>query len=117
MRPLVEDDAADELHPVGLHAQHAPGRLPAGGEGLGQDVVQTLAIGDALLEFGGLGLELLVGELGVLPVQGFNLVHDGFDGAELLSELVPKSFFNSPMRLVHLSCSCPPAPRLPGLGC
>ena len=114
---LVEDDAADELHPVGLHAQHAPGRLPAGGEGLGQDVVQTLAIGDALLEFGGLGLELLVGELGVLPVQGFNLVHDGFDGAELLLGAGAKELFQQS----HASCSpflfLSPAPRLPGLGC
>ena len=41
---LVKDDAADELHPVGAHAQHPPGGLPAGGKGLGQDVVQGLAV-------------------------------------------------------------------------
>ena len=41
---LVQDDAADELHPVGAHAQHALVRLPADGEGLGQDVVQGLAL-------------------------------------------------------------------------
>ena len=81
---LVEDDAADELHPVGLHAQHPPGRLPAGGKGLGQDIVQGLAVFQPLLEFRGLGLELFVGEGGVLSVQGLDLVHQGGDGLYLL---------------------------------
>ena len=47
---LVQHDAADELHAEGLHAQHAPGRLAHGGEGLRQHVVKALAIGVALLE-------------------------------------------------------------------
>ena len=40
---LVEDDAAYELDAEGLHAQHAPGGLAHGGEGLRQHVVQVLA--------------------------------------------------------------------------
>ena len=80
----MEDDAADELHPVRLHAQHPPGGLPAGGERLGQDVVQGLAVCKTLLEFRRLGLELLVRELGIHPVQGLDLVHQGQDGLHLL---------------------------------
>jgi len=80
---LVEDDAADELDPVGLHAQDPPGGFPAGGESLGQEVVQGLAVLIPLFEFGGLGLELLVGEGGVLPLQSLNFVHDGVNGLHL----------------------------------
>ena len=111
---LVEDDATDELYPVGLHAQHAPGRLPAGGEGLGQDVVQALAVGHALLELRRLGAELLVGQLGILPVQGLNLVHDGFDGAQLLFRAGAKEL----LQQSHGSCSpflFRPKPAAPGV--
>ena len=76
---LVEDDAADELHPVGLHAQHPPGGLPAGREGLGQQGVQALAVLVAVLELLGFGLELFVRQGGVLGVQGLDLIDDGGD--------------------------------------
>ncbi len=87
---LVEDHAADELHPVGLHAQHPPGGLPAGGEGLGQQVVQRLAAGVARLEFRGLGLELGVGEGSVFLLQRLYLVHNGIDGFQLPLRAGPK---------------------------
>ena len=82
--------AADELHPVGLHAQHPPGGLPAGGEGLGQQVVQRLAAGVARLEFRGLGLELGVGEGSVFLLQRLYLVHNGIDGFQLPLRAGPK---------------------------
>ena len=87
---LVEDHAADELHPVGLHTQHPPGGLPAGGEGLGQQVVQRLAAGVARLEFRGLGLELGVGEGSVFLLQRLYLVHNGIDGFQLPLRAGPK---------------------------
>ena len=80
---LVQDDAADDLHRVGTHAQHPPVGLPAGGEGLGQDVVQGLSILEALFEFTGLGLELVVAEGLVLLLQGQDLVHQRHDGLDL----------------------------------
>ncbi len=80
---LVEHDAAHHLDPVGAHAQHAPGGLPAGGKGLGQDVVQGLAVLQALLKLRGLGLELGVGQGLVFLLQGIHLVRNGVDGLQL----------------------------------
>ena len=77
MRPW-EDDAADELDPEGLHPQYAPGRLPHGGKGLGQDVVQRLPRGQAGLEFRRFGLEFRVREGGVLRLHGHDPVCNGF---------------------------------------
>jgi len=90
---LVEDDAAHQLHPVGLHAQHTPRGLTAGGKGLGQDIVQRLTIAQALFEFGGLGFQLLIGELAVLRVQRFDLVHNGIDGFQLFGGAAAKQLF------------------------
>ena len=75
--PLVEHQPADELHRKGLHAQHAPGRLPGGGKGLRQQVVQGLSLLQPPPEFRGLGLELLVAQRTVLVLQGEDPVHDG----------------------------------------
>ena len=58
----VEDDAADELHVEVPHVQHAASGLADDGEGLGQQVVERLALGDARAELRRLGAELLVGE-------------------------------------------------------
>ena len=76
---LVEDNAADELHTVGLHTQHTPGGLPAGSEGLGQQVVQALPVLVAVLEFLRLGLELFVRQGRIRSVQGFDFIDDGGD--------------------------------------
>ena len=73
--PLVQHDAAYELHAEGLHAQHAPGRLPGGGEGLRQHVVQALAVGVALFELGGLGAQFGVREGLHPPLQGLYAVN------------------------------------------
>ena len=58
----VEDHAADELHVEVPHVQHAAARLAHDGEGLGQQVVERGAVGDARAELGRLRAELLVGE-------------------------------------------------------
>ena len=49
---LMQHDAADELHAERLHAQHTVRRLPHGGKGLRQQVVQRLAVGQTLLNSG-----------------------------------------------------------------
>ena len=43
--------------------EHAPGRLTGHRERLGQQLVEALAVGVALLELVGLGAQFLVGEL------------------------------------------------------
>ena len=74
---LVQDDAADQLHPEGLHAQHTPGRLPGGGKGLGQDVIQSFPLGEPLLELSGFGLQFFIAEGGVFPAQRFYFIRNG----------------------------------------
>ena len=89
---LVQDDAADELDVEGAHPQDPGGGLPGRGEGLGQKVVQGLLPVEALLELGGLGLELGVGQG---PVFGLQDVNGSTRGARRLSSrsfLLPKIF-------------------------
>ena len=73
---LMQHDAADELHPEGLHAQYTPGGLPRGGKGLGQNVVQGLPCLQPPLELVGLRAQLLVAHGGVCRLQLLNGVGD-----------------------------------------
>ena len=91
---LVQHDAAHQLDPVGPQAQDPVGGLPHGGEGLRQDVVQRLAVLQALLELGGLGLELGVGQGLVLVGHGLDLIHDGINGLQLPGAVIPKDGFH-----------------------
>ena len=59
---LVQHHAADQLHVEMPLLEGALGRLAHGGEGGNQDVVQRLAVCELLAEFGGAGLERLVGQ-------------------------------------------------------
>ena len=58
----MQDHAADQLDVEVAHAQHPAGRLAADREGLGQQRVDRLALGDALAKLDGPGGELLVAE-------------------------------------------------------
>jgi hypothetical protein len=60
---LVQRDAAHHLHVEVAHLHDALGRLAHDGEGLGQHVVRRLALGQALAELLGLGLQRVVGQL------------------------------------------------------
>ena len=91
---LVQHDAAHQLHPVGAHAQHPVRSLPHGGEGLRQDVVQRLALGQALLELRGLGPQGLVAHGLVFIGQGLDLVHDGVDGFQLPGAVIAEDLFH-----------------------
>ena len=59
----VQNDAADQLHVEVPHVQDAASGFAADGEGFNQQVVQRLAVCDALLEFHGFLGQLGVGEL------------------------------------------------------
>ena len=58
----VQDDAAEDLHVEVPHVLGAPGGLAAGGERLGQQIFEGLAVGQPFAELGRQGLELLVAE-------------------------------------------------------
>ena len=76
---LVQDDAALHLHreqPDGEHPGHG---LPAGGKGVGEDIVQGLALFQPPLEKAGLGLQLLIAQLLIFVFQAQHLVHQGLD--------------------------------------
>ena len=81
--PLMQHDAADELHAVRAQAEHAVGRLAHRRERLGQDVVERLAVCQPLLERGGLGLQLGVRQRLILIGQRLDLIGDRVDGFQL----------------------------------
>ena len=71
--------AADELNRVGLHAQHPPGGFPDGGESFHQNIVQRFAPGQPVFEFRSLGLQSLLGKIGIFRFQRQDLVHRGLE--------------------------------------
>ena len=87
---LVQDDAAYQLHPVGAHAQYPVGGFPGGGKGLRQDVIQCLAVLQALFKLWCFGLELGVGHCPILVGHGFDLIHNGIDGFQLPGAVISK---------------------------
>ena len=113
---LVQHDTAHQLHPVGAHAQHTVGSFPDGGEGLGQDVVQGLTIGETVLELLRLGLELGVTHGLVLIGQSVDLVHDGVDGLQLPGAVVAKQFLHQTHRLCNFLSKHPVWREKPGAG-
>ena len=72
----MQNDAADELDVEVPHVEDAAAGLAADGEGFDQQVVERLAVGDALLEFDGFLGEFGVGEL---LEPGFEIVDGGDD--------------------------------------
>ena len=81
---LMQDDAADDLHRERLDREHAPHGLAAGGERLGQNVVERGAERETLLERGGLALELVVRHLRVFVVEREHGFLERLDALELL---------------------------------
>ena len=106
----MEHDAADELHVEGALAQRTHGGLPAQGEGLGQDAVQTFAALNAHLIFAGFLPHALVGEGLHFPFQGIYLVNDGAQlldlalvgGAEELFKYVEHGLVLSEIRFLFI---------------
>ena len=79
----MEHDAADDLHAVRTHAEHAVSRFANGGERLRQQLIQRLTGREPVLEFLRLGAEILVGEGTVIVLEG----HDGIDQRRELLDL------------------------------
>jgi hypothetical protein len=71
---LVQHHAADQLDVEVAHAYGALGGLADARKGLGQKVVEVLALVEALAELLGLGAQGVVGERGDLVLEGVDLV-------------------------------------------
>ncbi len=93
--PLMQHDAADELHAEGLHAQNAPARLAHGGECLRQQVVERLAVFIARFEFFGLGAQSLVAQRGIFIAQRLDLIDEGKESFYLPVAAGAEQFFNN----------------------
>ncbi len=65
----VQGRAAHQLDVEVTHAERALRCLAHGGEGLGEQIVERLAVAVALAQLGGLVLQLLVGEVGEVVLQ------------------------------------------------
>ena len=74
--PLMKRHGADKLHVKVTHAHGALGSLTHGGKGLGEHVVERLAVGVALAELISLAAELLLGHLLKLGLKTVDLVDD-----------------------------------------
>ena len=73
---LVQRHGADELYIKVTHAHGALGSFAHGGKGLGEHVVERLAVGVTLAELIGLAAELLLGHLLKLGLKTVDLVDD-----------------------------------------
>ena len=91
----VQSGAAHELHVEVTLAEGALGDLAHGGERLGHDLVQTLAVFDFLLELRGLGLQVLVGEGGNLVLQGVHGLSHVLQLLELVAFTHSQGFVNN----------------------
>jgi len=90
----VQDRAADELDVEVPHVDGAAAGLPADGEGLGQEVVQGLAVGDALFELRRLVAELLVGFGPEVRLELADAGHDGTQAFEHARVLGTENLFD-----------------------
>ena len=89
----MQDHAADELHVVMAHAQHAARGLPHQGEDFGQQAVQAFA---AFLHFffiaGDAGGEVRVVQLLHFWFQGIDTLHLGAETAQIPFVLAAEYF-------------------------
>lgn len=81
----VQGGAAHHLHVVVALAQYALGGLADGGERLGEQVVEALSVGIALLVLVGEGPQLGVGEVDEVLFDGVDLVRDAVQLAQDLA--------------------------------
>ena len=102
---LMQHDAADELHAERLHAQYTPRGLARRGKRLRQQVVERRAFGVALLEFVGLGAQLLIRERGVFVRQCIDLISERIEPLELMVAVRTKYFFEK-THLLTLLVQC-----------
>ena len=87
---LMEDNATDQLDPEGLHADGSLCCLPDRRKGLGQEVIQRLALCQPLLEFRSLRRQFLVRKLLHIGPHRLNLVHNRGNPLQLVLTVRPE---------------------------
>ena len=87
---LMQHNAADELHAKRLHAEHAPRGLARGGKRLRQQGIERFARIVALLEFVGLGAQLLIRHGGVGVRQRLYFICDRIKPLQLMIAVRPE---------------------------
>ena len=90
-RALVQHRAAQQLHVERAHPERALRRLAHAREGLGQKVVERLALLEPLAELGGLAAEVVVGQLGELVLERVDLADGVFQTAQGLALAGPEN--------------------------
>jgi hypothetical protein len=78
----VEGGASHDLHVVGALPDGAPGGFAHGREGLGEQVVEALAVGQALLELVRLRAQFLIRHILERRLQGVDLFGDHLEFLE-----------------------------------
>ena len=82
-RPAMQRQAADQLHVEVTHVEHASPALANDREGLGHQIVERRALGQALPELGRLGSEGLIVERPQRRLERPDLLHQGSDLLQL----------------------------------
>ena len=90
----VQGNAAHDLHREVLHAQHTPGSFAADSKGIGQDIIQRLAVCQPLFQGRGLRLQLGIGHRLILCFQCQHLFGNGIDLFQLPVREAAKEFFS-----------------------
>ena len=100
---LMQHDAADELHAVRPHTEHAVRRLAADGKRLGQEVVEVLAALIALAELVRLFTQLLVRQRLHLVLHGLDARDERHKLLYLTLRAGAEDFLNDSHRMQDLS--------------
>ena len=74
---LMQHNAADNLHPIGLHTQNTPCSLTGRCKCLRQNIVQSFSVCQPFFELAGFCLQLFIGQLSVCFIQRHNFIGDG----------------------------------------
>ena len=99
---LMQNNAAHQLHGIGPQAQHPVRCLPDGGKCL-----RRLALGKPVLEFGGLGLQIGLGEVLVSVLHAENFIHSRLDLTDLPLGAGAENFRKQSHRWSPFPLQCP----------
>ena len=92
---VVKDDSSEDLNRIGFQTEDTVGCLTAGGEGVGQNIVESLAVGKTFFQRGGDVAKFIIGHSLILLVQSKYLILDGGHFFDLLRRVVKKIFEKS----------------------
>ena len=89
----MQHNTADELDGVRAHTQNPVRSLPDGGKGLGEDIVQSFTLCQAVFKFLSLAAKGFLGKISIFIFQRQDLVHCGLDLFQLPLGTGTEEFF------------------------